>query len=136
MASTKDILFSVGGRELLTPLDDVSPDNGPIQQVTKHDSLQGLQGGKAGQRYHLTKDQFDAINAVLTASASNPFITKKDASAIQDNNTSSVTTWSSEKIVEFITDLLSKFTPVNPPVGGVGDTLPNKLPFTLARRPY
>lgn len=79
-------------------------------EKSEHNSLQGVQGGSENERYHITKKQSEALNAATTASDSNRFLTKTDILKfvkLNDNVQSATTTWSSQKIVEFIYAVLN-----------------------------
>lgn len=47
-------------------------------QVTSHNDLTSLQGGTASEYYHLTNNQYDAVNGATLPSSSNLFVTQNE----------------------------------------------------------
>lgn len=71
-----------------------------------HNQLPSIQGGSLTERYHVSKDIYDALQNE-TADKDNKFITLAEveqSSIIDDNTISDETTWSSEKIDELISE--------------------------------
>jgi hypothetical protein len=50
----------------------------PPVNISNHNSLNGLQGGNATERYHLTKDKAEAAEAANAPTSGNPFATMAD----------------------------------------------------------
>jgi hypothetical protein len=50
----------------------------PPVNISNHNSLNGLQGGNATERYHLTKDKAEAAEAANAPTSGNPFATVLD----------------------------------------------------------
>jgi hypothetical protein len=50
----------------------------PPVNISNHNSLNGLQGGNATERYHLTKDKAEAAESANAPTSSNPFATIAD----------------------------------------------------------
>lgn len=103
-SNAHNILIPINGTE--EPLIDLTDCSGTeslniIPGLSNHNNLGGLQGGSSGQRYHLNKEKYDALQEP-TATTSNPFITKNQVTALANTIAREIAT---NLIIEAISEL-------------------------------